>query len=115
MIKGVSMEMLKRFLEVYFCESFYFEDLDRRIQDFRNSAKQYDQKKLIAELDNIIKTNNYEKAIQYIKKYGMRKMSFKMTKIFIKFLYDKMCNTPTNIEPKDFYNIKTLIKKSGTK
>ena len=109
------MKILKYFFECCFHEGSYYEDLDEIIKNFKDFENKKTKEELTSELNNIIKTNNYEKALRLIDKYSGRIMSFKKIKIFIKFLYDKMCNIPTTIVPKDFYDIKTLIKNAAPK
>ncbi len=99
------MEMMKYFFECCFNVSEDYRDLNFVIERFKKE-KAITQEKLIQELRFIIETSHYEKAQKYIEEYGLREMSLSKTKVFIKFLYDKLCDIPTNVTPNDFYKIK---------
>ena len=96
------MEMLKYFMECYFNQTFYFEDLDYLIQDFKKSELDKYYLELIRELYQIIQTKNYALASRVMKKYGDRILNLDETEKFINFLYDRFIDKPTDVKPGDF-------------
>lgn len=95
------MEMLKYFLTCYFHFNAGFDDLDYLIQDFKKEVESQ-QLKFIRELHHIIQIKNYTLASQIIKKYGHKTFDLEKTEKFIKFLYDRLIDRPTDVKPKDF-------------
>lgn len=94
------MEILKKFLKCYFPQTFGFDDLDRIIQDFKGHPSEI---QLISELHQIIQTKSYALAARIIDEYGDRKLdNLEETEKFIKFLYDRFIDKPTDVKAEDF-------------
>ena len=96
------MEMLKYFLTCYFYFNAGFDDLDFLIQDFKKEIESQ-QLKFIRELHGIIQTKNYALASYVLRKYGHRRLDdLEEVEKFIKFLYDRLIDKPTDVKPEDF-------------
>lgn len=95
------MKTLKYFFECYFNQSFGFEDLDKRILDFKREVCSI-REQLISDLDEIIQTNKYAFASRIISKYGDRTFDEKETEKFIKYLYYQFLDKPTTVKAADF-------------
>lgn len=96
------MEKLSHFFECYFNISMEYEELENIIQHIENKESQIYKDQLIAELNDIIKTENYNKALNIMNKYG-RKMSLKRTENFIKFLYNRFNKNYIELANNNFY------------
>ncbi len=94
--------MIKYFFECYFSQTFYFEDLDYLIQDFKKSENEDYYLQFVQELHQIIQTNNYALASRLMKKYGDRILNVEKTEKFINFLYDRLIDKPTDTQASDF-------------
>lgn len=100
------MKMLEYFMSCYFNMGFDYEDLDFLIDNFKTTETKDYFKNFIIELSSIMRSNDYKKASEYIDKYGDRTFSLNCTKIFIKYLYDRLNDIPTDVKAIDFYKIK---------
>ena len=96
------MRMIKYFFECCFNESEEFEDLDKIIKEFKSCERDETQLQLIRELHHIIQTNNYTVASRLIDKYGGRILDVEKTEKFLKFLYNRLIDRPTDVKPEDF-------------
>lgn len=89
-------------MQCYFNQSFNFNDLDKRINDFKQETANI-QEEFIRELYDIISTKNYFLADQIIKEYGELELdNLEEVKVFINYLYDKLLNKSTKVKAKDF-------------
>lgn len=96
------MNRLKYFLECCFHFNESFDYLDQLIKEFRKTESDLCQALFIKELQDFIHTGNYRAASQIIKKYGRRTFNLEKTEKFIKFLYDRLIDRPTDVKPEDF-------------
>jgi hypothetical protein len=96
------MEILKYFFECPFNQGEGFDVLDEIIQHFKQREKPECQFKFITELHSIINTSGYVHAQKVINKYGYRTLSLEKTEKIIKYLYDKLTDTPTDVKGIDF-------------
>jgi len=96
------MKRMKYFFECCFNQSEGFEDLDRVINEFKDEHEEI-QLQLVKELYHIIQTKNYTLADSILVTYGGRQFDdlLKVEK-FIKFLYDKLIDKPTEVKSEDF-------------
>ena len=97
------MQMLKYFMECYFCQTFYFEDLDNLIQDFKKSEHEPYYLQFIRELHQIIQTKNYKLASQIMKKYGGKILNIEETERVIRYIYDKLLGKNVTLDATGFY------------
>jgi hypothetical protein len=93
---------MQYFFECYFNQGEDFDDLDKVIQDYKDTEKPESLHNLITELHQIIQTKNYELASRIMKKYGNRILSLEKTEKFINFLYDRFISKSTSIVATDF-------------
>lgn len=96
------MNRIRYFFECCFNQSEGFEDLERIIQEFKNSETYELQLQLIREFHQIIETNNYAFATRFINKYGGRTFSVEKTEKLIGFLYDRLIGRSTDVKAEDF-------------
>lgn len=106
------MDILEYFFECYFHMGEDYDDLDKIINDFKETEKKILYEKLRDEFFDIIKNNNYEKAASYLKQFGRREPPFAKTRILTIFIYKRLMDIPTSIIPEDFCDMKTLSKKA---
>jgi len=95
------MDRMKYFFECYYHMNQGPDDLDRTIEDFKNSEPQEKRLAFTSELKLIIENKLYEKAAFLIKKYGTRRLSFKKTELLLNYIYNKLCNIPSDIKITD--------------
>jgi len=97
---------MRYFFKCYFNQSEGFEDLDRIIDEFKKDEGEATQLQLIRELHHIIQTNNYDLADSILLEYGGREFNdlVKVEK-FIKFLYSRLIDKPTEVKAIDFRKI----------
>lgn len=89
-------------MQCYFNQSFDFDDLDKRINDFKEEISST-QEQFIKELHQIIITKDYVFADKMLKKYGDLELdNIEEVELFINYLYDRLLNKPTKIKAKDF-------------
>jgi hypothetical protein len=105
------METLKNFFECYFNQSFYFEDLDEIIQNIKKPGREDYLLGIITNLHQIIQTKSYGLAYKIAKKHGGRIFdNLEETERFIRFLYDRFTDRPTNVKAEDFKkNVKAIL------
>ena len=96
-----NMEMLKYFFECYFYEQAIFDELNDAIREFRKDERPEQQFKFITELHFIINTGNYAYACKIIKKHGNRTFNTELAEKVIKYLYNKLTDTLTNVTWED--------------
>ena len=96
------MEILKNFFECYFNQSFYFDDLDKIIQDLNNPGDEAYRLQLITELHQIIQTQSYDLASRLMKKYAGKILNLELTEKVIKFMYNRLMGQPAFLDRKDF-------------
>ncbi len=97
------LEVFKNFFECCFHQNESFDFLDQIINDIKH-PNDYDYRiKLITDLYYIIQTKNYKLAAKIMWKHGGRDFQDleKMEK-FIKYLYDKFTDRPTDVVASDF-------------
>ncbi len=97
------LETLKGFFETSFNGYECFDCLDHIIHFFKKD-EYYDYRTLIiTDLYHIIQTKNYKLADKIIRKYGERKFdNLDEVERFIKYLYDKFTDRPTDVVASDF-------------
>jgi len=100
-----STSKLKYFFECPFNEGEDFDDLDGIIERFKKREKPESQIVFITELHLIINTKGYLYAQKIIDKYGSRILDLEETEKMIKFLYNKLTDTPTDVKGIDFIKI----------
>lgn len=95
------MEMLQYFLECYFHMAAKYKNLDNIIKKFKDAESKDIYVKFISELNLIIENKLYEKASYFIKQHGCRRLSFKKTELLLNYIYNKLCNIPSDIKTTD--------------
>ena len=89
-------------MECYFCQTFGFEDLDKRISDFKCEARSI-QNEFIGELSEIIEKKNYTFISKFMKKHcDIEFDDLEELEKFINYLYDKLLDRPTKVKAEDF-------------
>ena len=96
------MNRMTYFFECYFNQGENFDNLDKVIQDYKDTEKSESLHNLVSEFHQIIQTKNYELASRIMKKYGNRILSLEKTEKFINFLYDRFTDKSTTISATDF-------------
>lgn len=96
------MKILKNFFECYFNQSFYFDDLNKIIQDLKNPKDDAYRLQLIKELHQIIQTRNYALASHLMKKYAGKILNLELTEKVLKFMYNKLTDQSAYLDMKDF-------------
>jgi len=92
------MKTFENFLDCWLNQSMNLEELDDIIEELKRGTTY--PKMLSDELNNIIKTNNYENASEYIRKHR-GKMNIRQAALFVKYLYNKLSNIPTDVTVHD--------------
>lgn len=96
------MKRLKYFMECYFNQTFGFEDLDKRIVDFKSEAKSI-QDELMKEISEVIEKRKYSFLSRFLKNYcDVHFDDLEELEKFINYLYDKLLDRPTRVKAEDF-------------
>ncbi len=91
-----NLEALEFFLIGDFSQGVDYEDLNNVISTLKETNV---HESLIAVLNSIIKHGDYEKIALFIKEHGERTMRPHKAELFVKFLYARLTNTPTEMTP----------------
>jgi hypothetical protein len=94
-------KILKYFMECYFNQTFGYDELDKRINDFKVEVHDV-KKQLIEELNQIIQEKKYVSAARFMNKYGDKWFDVEKAEKFINYLHDRLLDKPTTIKAKDF-------------
>lgn len=89
-------------MQCYFCQTFGFDDLDERINDFKSEAEVI-QKELIKEIETVIEKKNYSFLSEFMKKHcDMEFDDLSELEKFINYLYNRLLDRPTKVKATDF-------------
>ena len=83
------------FLTDYFNNQKHIEDIDKVIESFKSCEDEQMHQELIFELREIIKEANYRNLVPVIKEHSSKEMKPFFVELFVKYLCDKLTNTPT--------------------
>lgn len=99
------MNRMKYFFQCYFNQVCDFDQLDPLIKEYREIEFPMHTENFIKELHGIIQTKNYELAAKFMSKYGARNFrDLEKTEKFIKYIYNKFLDLPTDVKADDFSN-----------
>lgn len=99
------MENLEYFFTAYFNQAFGFESLDWHIERYKQTEIDIYTEGLIKELYAIIQSQNYELAAKIMSEHGARNFqNQEKTEKFIKYIYNKFLDIPTDVKAEDFNN-----------
>lgn len=91
------MEKIKYFFECYYHMNQGLDQLDAVLEEFKTCEPKESRLQLISELKPIIEGGLYEKASYFLKRHGNRRLSFKKTELLLRYIYNKLCNIPSEI------------------
>lgn len=91
------MNRIKYFFECYFNQSYYFDELDKLIDEHKKTESYKSNIQFIVELHQIIRSKRYTLASRIIKKYGFRTLNLSETEQLIKYIYNKLTDQPAYI------------------
>ena len=91
-------ELLGYFVECYYNQSVDNIELDDVVEDFKYSESSFVVKQLVSECCDIIKQGVGDEIVLFIRQNGRRMRSHK-AELFIKFLYNRLTDTPTEMTP----------------
>lgn len=98
------MKRVQYFFRCYFNQAFDYDALDWLIDNYKTSDSEESTQTLISELHQLIQTNNYELAAKIMLEYGGRDFnSLEKTEKFIKYIYNRFLEIPTDVKAEDFY------------
>ncbi len=96
------MKRLKYFMQCYFNQSFGFDELDERIDDFKQESITI-QDELINEIKLIIEKKNYSYLFRFMQTHcDIEFDDLRQTEKFINYLYDKLLDKHTDVKATDF-------------
>lgn len=97
------MSKLSFFMNIYFAES----ELDDAIDECKRKEDAASLKQLVRECDDVIKTGKYAELITFLHEHCYSKLKPRFAELFIKYLRNRLTDTPTEMTPFILYNIKT--------
>jgi transposase-like protein len=94
------MEILKYFFDCYFNQTFGFDELNERVNDFKKESV-CTQQQLVKELEMIIQKDDYFFVSDFLHKNCDSSMGPYTAKKFIYYLYNKLINKLTKTKATD--------------